>query len=138
MIRTIVVAYDGSEPADRAFALALELARGFRAGVCVVGVATPPRVPGDVEAEAAIETGREYLEKRFAALKSDPAAKDVGLKFEVLVGHPADHLVDYARQANVDLIVIGHRSRSLLGRLVLGSAAKHVIDHAHCPVLVVR
>jgi nucleotide-binding universal stress UspA family protein len=138
MIRKILVAYDNSELAERVFAQAIEIARLAEAEIAVVAVAAAPVVGDDVEAEAIIENSRESYEKRFAALKTNRGTKGLKLQFEVLVGHPAQHIVDYAKQTNVDLIVVGHRSRKLVGRLVMGSVARHMIDHAHCAVLVIK
>jgi nucleotide-binding universal stress UspA family protein len=47
-------------------------------------------------------------------------------------------IIDYATNENVDLIVIGTRGRTGLKRFLLGSVADGVVQHAHCPVLLVR
>ena len=49
-----------------------------------------------------------------------------------------ESIIDYASNNDVDLIVIGTRGRTGLKRLVMGSVANGVVQHAHCPVLVVR
>ncbi|WP_342482043.1 universal stress protein [Cupriavidus metallidurans] len=52
--------------------------------------------------------------------------------------HPAGQIVDFAEELGVELIVMGHRGRSAIERWLVGSVARAVIDHANCPVLVVR
>ena len=47
-------------------------------------------------------------------------------------------IIDYANSKDVDLIVIGTRGRTGLKRLLMGSVANGVIQHAHCSVLLVR
>ena len=47
-------------------------------------------------------------------------------------------LVDFAREQNVDLIYIGTRRRSKVGKLVFGSTTQYVILNAHCPVVTVK
>ena len=47
-------------------------------------------------------------------------------------------IIDYAANNDVDLIVIGTRGRTGLKRFLMGSAANGVVQHAHCPVLVIR
>jgi nucleotide-binding universal stress UspA family protein len=138
MIRRILAAYDGSEAAERAFAQAVELARLSGAELLVVAVARPPGVPADVEAEAAIQHSEEHLRKRFDRLESDAAAVGVRPRLDLLVGRPAEHIVDAAERSGADLIVVGHRSRRLIERLMLGSVAQRVVDRAGCPVLVVK
>lgn len=55
-----------------------------------------------------------------------------------LVGHPSVEIVHYARDRNVDLIVMGTQGRGLLARLLLGSVVESVTQRAPCPVLVVH
>jgi nucleotide-binding universal stress UspA family protein len=47
-------------------------------------------------------------------------------------------LVNYADAEKADLIVIGTRGRSGIGKMLLGSVASGVVTYAPCPVLVVR
>jgi K+-sensing histidine kinase KdpD len=49
-----------------------------------------------------------------------------------------DAIIDYASNKNIDLIVIGTKGRTGLKRFLLGSVASGVVQHAHCPVLLVR
>lgn len=49
-----------------------------------------------------------------------------------------DSIINYASIHNIDLIVIGTRGRTGLQRVLLGSVANGVSQHAHCPVLLVR
>jgi len=66
----------------------------------------------------------------------------VGVEFEVrqLVRglDPADDLVNVANEVNADIIVIGLRRRSPVGKLILGSNAQRVLLDAPCPVLAVK
>jgi nucleotide-binding universal stress UspA family protein len=56
----------------------------------------------------------------------------------VIVGRPASEITGTAARMGADLLVIGSRGRGALASAVLGSVAAEVIDHATCPVLVVR
>ena len=47
-------------------------------------------------------------------------------------------IVDFAEKENCDVIVIGTRGRTGFKRLLLGSVANGVVQHAHCPVLLIR
>lgn len=75
----------------------------------------------------------EYLEKRLA---------EEGIRYEVrepVRGKSAsEDLLEIARREDVDLIVIGIRRRSPVGKLVLGSNAQDIILDADCPVLSVK
>ena len=47
-------------------------------------------------------------------------------------------IVDYASSKGIDLIVIGTKGRTGLKRFLMGSVANGIVQHAHCPVLLVR
>lgn len=51
---------------------------------------------------------------------------------------PAEDLLQFAEEEDVDLIVLGIRKRSPVGKLLLGSNAQDVILKADCPVLAVK
>ena len=54
------------------------------------------------------------------------------------VSKPFDEIVRTAKTFNADLIIIGTHGRTGFKRAFLGSTAERVVQHAHCPVLVVR
>ena len=51
---------------------------------------------------------------------------------------PADQLLRLARETNAEMIVIGVRHRSPVGKFILGSSAQTVLLEAECPVLAVK
>ena len=53
-------------------------------------------------------------------------------------GHAGEIICDRAAEIGADLIVIGSRGRSIFTKLMLGSVTIQVLNHAHCPVTVVR
>lgn len=138
MYRRILVAYDGSEPSQKAFERALDLAALNKAELYVLTVVRALEIADDVEAEAVIENSREYHQKLLVPLQRVTAEKGVKAHFEVGVGHPAEQIIYDADRHNVDLIVLGHRGRSKFARLLLGSVSKVVTQYANREVLVVR
>ncbi len=78
--------------------------------------------------------------ERFEQLTTDLAASGVRHEFvEYARGNsPAEDLLEIARERAADLIVIGIRRRSPVGKLVLGSNAQDVLLEADCPVLAVK
>jgi nucleotide-binding universal stress UspA family protein len=70
------------------------------------------------------------------------ALRDAGVEHEVrqLVRglDPADDLVKVAAEVDAEIIVIGLRRRSPVGKLILGSNAQRVLLDAPCPVLAVK
>ncbi len=137
-IKKIVVAYDTSEQADRAFAFGLDLAQKYSAELVVLAVVQLPEPMEEVETEAILENGRAFYERHFAKLPEKTVSSGVTPRFEVRVGHPADQIIHFANQEGADVIVMGHRGKSLLKQWLLGSTSKRVLSYAHCSVLIVR
>ena len=138
MIENILLAYDGSAPAEKAHSFALDLAGKCDADLYVLAVARPPEFGDDVETEAVIENSKKHYHKILAALKAQTPAASLRMHFDVAVGHPAEQIILHAERIKADVIVIGHRGKSLFERLRLGSVSKQVIQYAHCSVTVVR
>jgi nucleotide-binding universal stress UspA family protein len=76
----------------------------------------------------------DQARKGLAAALDQPQSPDV--RTEVLYSHPVDALVDASNQAR--MIVMGSHGMGALGRLLLGSVSRGVVEHAHCPVAVIR
>jgi nucleotide-binding universal stress UspA family protein len=138
MISKLLLGYDGSDPAKRAFDLALDLARHFGAELHILAVARPPEFGTEVETEAVIEQSRHHYAKVLQPLKTRLAGEAIQSLFEVAVGHPAEQIVLYAERHAIDHIVVGHRGHSMFERWLLGSVARQIIVHAHCSVTVAR
>lgn len=58
------------------------------------------------------------------------------ISVEVRGGHPGELLV--AASDGAELLVVGHRGRSVVRSVLLGSVGMHCVLHARCPVTVVR
>jgi nucleotide-binding universal stress UspA family protein len=139
MMKHILVPYDGSEQAEKAFDLALELATKFQSAITVLAVARLPEPPEDEEAEAIVEAAQERYKELFNKLKNKAESfLPLQLNFEVRAGHPAEQIIYQAEELNVDHIVMGHRGNTFFQRWLLGSVAKQVMIYAHCAITIVR
>ncbi len=134
----LLVAYDGSKQAEKAYKLALAMASKFSARIIVLSVARLPEPPVAVELEAVLESASEYYEGHFKSMKELAKSLDIDATFEVRAGHPAEQIVHIADEEKADAIVMGHRGESLLQRWLVGSVAKRVLSYAHCTLIVVR
>ncbi|QGU31711.1 universal stress protein [Thermochromatium tepidum] len=137
-MKTILLAYDGSQPAIKAYDWAADLAAKYGATLRVLMVARPPEFGDDVETEAVIESSRKHCRKVLDALREKTQAAGLAAQFEVTVGHPSEQIILRAEEWGADLIVMGHRGTGLLSRWLIGSAARQVIAYAPCAVMVVR
>lgn len=90
--------------------------------------------------------GDAYVDPSFASgqdleiVKSQLAGAGVEheLRQSVRGKDPADAVVEVAEETGADLIVIGMRRRSPVGKLVMGSTAQRILLDAPCPVLAVK
>ena len=90
--------------------------------------------------------GDAYVDPRFATVQDleivksqlDGAGVEYELRQPVRGKDPADEVVELAEETGAELIVIGMRRRSPVGKLVLGSTAQRVLLDAPCPVLAVK
>lgn len=138
MYRKILVAYDASAASQKAFDTACSMAAGKGSELFVISVARPPDVADEVETEAVIENSRKYHRRMLDKLKTTLAAKKLKAHLEVVVGHPAQQIIQQADRHQVDVILVGDRGRSKFAKILLGSTSKQVAEHAGRPVLVVR
>jgi len=90
--------------------------------------------------------GDAYVDTGFAPVqdveivKSELDSSGVEYELRQLVrGHePAEEVVGLAEEVDADLIVIGMRRRSAVGKFLLGSTAQRILLDANCPVLAVK
>jgi nucleotide-binding universal stress UspA family protein len=143
MFDTILLAVDGSEHALRATAAAAEMARKHQSRLWVVTVVSP--LPGTYAAGLGAdnvtklenfqqEQAQELLEQTKANLGEVAAHAQT----EVLHGTPAEMILQAVETYQADLVVMGSRGLGRLGGLLLGSQSQRVIQHANCPVLLVK
>jgi nucleotide-binding universal stress UspA family protein len=134
-MKTIVVGFDETEPANRALERAAELAQAFSAKLIVTSVA-PVLVgrSGPVDLVDTPEDHRQELRHAAAFL----AERGLDVEYDLALADPADHIVRLADTRGADLIVVGTREPSLVERLLRLSVSDTVERKAHCDVLVVH
>ncbi|QDU39996.1 hypothetical protein Mal4_43500 [Maioricimonas rarisocia] len=95
------------------------------------GMAFP--APGDYMDEM-----KQSASRALDDLPDEEWIRDVPVVREVRVGTPFLEIVRYARDLDIDLIVVGTHGRSGLAHVLLGSTAEKVVRKSGCPVLTVR
>jgi len=125
----IVAAYSADRYGEAAVEHAAGLARRDRARLVVVNATL----------------GSSLVDTRFAPDADIAALRDrlAADGLEVVVRHDvvsdvADAVVAAAAEENAELIVVGIRHRTPVGKLLLGSVAQRIILEARCPVLAVK
>jgi nucleotide-binding universal stress UspA family protein len=143
-LKNILVATDFGEAAVAALAYGRALARSFNSGLHVLNVTADvyPSIAGDMYIPASPELQQELADaarKRLEILTVDNDPSPLPVTRVVLTARPiAATIVEYAREKEIDLIVIGTHGRGLAAHLLMGSVAERVVRTAPCPVLTVR
>jgi nucleotide-binding universal stress UspA family protein len=137
----ILCPIDFSECADRAVRHATRIARWYEAeihGLHVVplmteGWAVPLAVATSAAAPPMPAGMRESLDRRLAPART----ADLPVETYLREGGAAHEILAHAREANVDLIVMGSHGRGGFQHLLLGSVTESVVRKAPCPVMTV-
>ena len=144
-IKNILVATDFGEAADSALSYGRELAGRFGATLHVLNVVENFYVTtfgAETYAAFVPEMQRELenaARKRLDEALIDSDGSGPATRPAVMTsGSAAYAIVDYARENNIDLIVMGTHGRRGFDRLLLGSVTEGVMRKASCPVLTVN
>lgn len=140
-LRRILVAIDGSEPADRALALASELARSAEGGTLILVSAISDPVtfaPTPVAGlQMVIEAEQQGAERDLAERAERLRAAGVEVETVVRVGPTIDMLLEEAEARRADLVVAGSTGKGALQRALLGSVTTRLLHLLRRPLLVV-
>lgn len=135
----IVHANDGSENSLSALRAAVDLAALAEAKLDVIFVEElSPRsgLLGDVAAHDAAE--RRRLSKRKTTVERIAGQKGIKIETHVFVGHPVQHIVQFAFESNADLLVIGATEHADLTEWIFGRRTDRIAHKVGCSVLIVR
>lgn len=139
MIQRILLAWDGSELALRAFDVAIDIVRRYDADLVAVSVAhSPAHAETAADRTETIDAAHQYLTKSFEDVTDRAHRAGVDVTHVIVDGEtPAQALLEYAHEHGFDLIVCGHHHSGRAGRLLLKGIAEELIDNG-MPVLVVN
>ena len=138
MLKRILVLYDASEPAERAFQFALELAKHFHATLGVLAFESPSWPPTAVEMAGFLESTAERLERGLAGLREGAQACGIRLNTRVITRCPAKRIIREATELNADLIIVGRGDGNPIKRWLSRSVSRRVSNNAPCNVVIVR
>ena len=128
----ILVGYDASRVAEEVLKLAREHARVFKADIhLLTSLQQSPELQKEDIEEA--ESRLDHLKLTFDFGKI-PCETHASVSYLM----PGEDLVLFAKNNEIDLIFIGVKKKSKVGKLVFGSTAQFVILEAPCPVVTVK
>ncbi|MGI9577714.1 MAG: universal stress protein [Microthrixaceae bacterium] len=137
----VVAGIDGSENSLDALRFAAEEAALRNLPLHVVGTYTTPIMstgyelavpdPDDLDAAAA-----KTLEAAVSVVRAEGALEGIDVDVVALEGHAGERLISVSGDAT--LLVVGSRGHGGFMGLLMGSVTTYVVNHATCPVAVVR
>jgi nucleotide-binding universal stress UspA family protein len=138
MLQRILLAWDGSDVALRAFDAAIDLTRRYDAELVAVSIAySPAHAETAADRAETADAAHRYLTQSFEEVADRAHRAGVEVRHEIIDGQtPAHALLDYAHTHGFDLIVCGHHRTGRAGRLLLKGVAPELIEDG-TPVLVV-
>lgn len=151
VLKRILAPTDFSEASAAAIRYGVALARAFQAKLHVLHVESRHDLELLVERELVVE---RYLSEPGAPAAPRNAARDLlgqvltedeerELRAEYVLrasgrGGPYVEIVRYAKERNIDLIVVGTHGHGFAAHMLMGSVAEKLVRRAPCPVLTVR
>jgi len=127
----LLVGYDELKIDEKVLALAQKQAKAFNADVHIMtSLEQGPTLQKD---------DIEEVEDRLEKLKRPFNKDNINCETVVSVNYltPGEDLVQFARDNDIDLVFIGIKKKSKVGKMVFGSNAQYVILNAPCPVVTV-
>lgn len=141
--KKILCPIDFSEYSYDALEFAKTLAKNFNSKLYVVHIIYEPAdftgfyVPhiSFDKIRSEIESGAKKImdEVKEKRIQDIPSAETM-----IIFGNPADEIVRFAKDKEIDLIVIGSQGKKGIEKMVFGSTAEKVVKKSTCPVLVIK
>jgi len=142
MYKKILVPLDGSELAKMALDEAEKLAKAFDAEIILFQVVPFMPIYGSPELVTPLivdEKQKEAAEKYLANLGEELKKRGLRAAATVRTGQQvAVEIIDFAKEAGGDLIIMCTHGRSGISRWVMGSVALKVVTRAETPILLIR
>jgi nucleotide-binding universal stress UspA family protein len=135
MFAQILVPTDFGVPSEVALAYGRALANRFGGALHLLHVTENPFLRAGVADRRSTEDApARWLQDRL----TDDDRRRGSVAIVEQSDEPANEILQYAKSANIELIIIGTHGRTGLARLALGSVAEAVVRSAPCPVLTVH
>ena len=138
-IRQVIVPVDFEQHTDKLVKFAICMANKLDAKVTFVHVVKEGEYYSDYDSssfeefEARIQNNAE---KKMAAIIGKNKISCPGCTGVLLSGDPVDCIVEYAKDQEIDLIIMATHGSKGIEKILLGSVADRVLQRAHCPTLV--
>lgn len=135
-MKKILVGFDGSEGSKQALSRSISLL-DEHGDLILLSVIPSPADKIFVDDEM-YKTMKKKAEDMITEVVRNMDQQGFTVTGLIEEGDPAARIIDVSNRTNVDLIVLGSKGTSKIGRYLIGSVANKVVQYAHKPVMVVR
>jgi nucleotide-binding universal stress UspA family protein/CBS domain containing-hemolysin-like protein len=140
MFKRTLVAYDGSEGAQAALRIGIDLAK--RAGTALSSISIEEHLPRYAVSVTEVDEAKEQIDAHFRALaqqaRDRAALEGVDLETVVEQGHEVQRILAFAREGRFDLLMLGSHGHSRIFQRIVGSTALSLARLAPCSIFIVR
>lgn len=140
MFRRLLVAYDGSEGANRALRAGIALAKAL--GVDLHAVTVEEELPRYAATLDELEEVKAQKDAYFGQLNREAEAlaraEGVMLRTAVVPGHEVRAIIDYVLQHGFDTLLVGFHGHSAISERIRGSTTGSLVLNSPCTVVVVK
>jgi nucleotide-binding universal stress UspA family protein len=140
LFKKILIANDGSDGAKYALKTAIDLAKRYKADLHSISV--EENVPYYAATIGEVDEFRREVDEFFGKINDEAKAvakkEGVTLHTNIQAGHEVETIVNFAKQGNFDLLVIGFMGHSKIFGRVWGSTSQNITKLSPCTVVVVK
>ena len=138
--KNILVAVDGSEQSYDALREAIETAQANDSQLKIMYVLNDKlaNIPVHLDTMTLYKSVQEHSD--YVVDQVQGYLKDTEVSFEIvrLTGSPKREIINYSKENNIDLIVLGSTGLDAIDRFIIGSTTQYIVNHASCNVMVVK
>ncbi|AYG00115.1 universal stress protein [Lactococcus allomyrinae] len=138
--KNILVAVDGSEQSYDAVREAINISKRNKARLKILYVLNDKlaNVPVHMDTITLYKSVQEHADFVVEQIHRRIDGKDHDFEIVRLTGTPKREIVNFSKENNIDLIIIGSTGLDAIDRFIVGSTTQYVISHAPCNVIVVK
>jgi len=147
IIKNILLPFDGSPLSKKALELAKDIARNFNADLTLFTIIPIYYPIGDsvlassatVNYQQIIKALKQEAEKNVGKVVEKCREQGVKAQYKIVNDDVSNAIIKEAKRSRADLIIMGSRKMTGMSSIKrLGSTARHVSEHASCPVTLVH
>ncbi|MFC1848321.1 universal stress protein [Chloroflexota bacterium] len=142
MYKQMLVPLDGSRLAENALIYGVQVATKLNLDITLLHVYKPDELEFVPSRQSYIERAVDLVQNQLEEIQKDAGAQMKSRSLEVQCklakGHPAEQILGYAEENQIDLILIGTHGRSGISRWAMGSVADKVLRGSSVPIWLVR